>query len=627
MISADTETHLIQPGRKAPKLVCLATADEASRCKILNRDEAVIEFVKNLTNPDVLQTFHRAPFDLAVMVEYADTNGLDLMPDVFAALDGCRVACTLERQALIDIREGTFQVAKKQPRSLAACAKKWLGLDLAKGADTWRLRYAELEDIPAGDWPKDARIYCESDVLTDMLVFQQQQLKYGGAVEAMGCAGAPGIPDEFSQVRAAWALHLVSCWGLRADPEAVEKLRREVDEVICAVSMELSGSGLLDAQGKADKAIRAAVAGDFLQQDRTPPTSEGGATSIAADVLRACKDSRLRRLADYMEAQYIRSNALPSLQAAAERPLCTEYETLSKGGRAIAHEPNVQNFANRGGVRECFVPRPGKWYLAGDYAALEMRTQAQDLYEIFGETELVKALRAGRDPHIEMASVLLSTSYEEAMARYKAGDEEVARQRKNSKPANFGLMGCMGPDGFVKYAAGSGIHLSKLEAEGCIRAWHRRWPEMAHWFKWVNDNCMRGDVGAFVHPISGRIYGKGFMPEVCNARFQGRAADGAKLALYNTCYACYAAKSSPLYGQRPVLFAHDEIIIEVDADVEVANKAAKELEDIMVGSMRVYCPDIPILVEPLLMTRWSKKAKPVFNEHKQLVPWEAKKAA
>ena len=40
--------------------------------------------------------------------------------------------------------------------------------------------------------------------------------------------------------------------------------------------------------------------------------------------------------------------------------------------------------------------------------------------------------------------------------------------------------------------------------------------------------------------------------------------------------------------------------------------------------MKRFVPDVTITAEPALMTRWRKKAKPVF-ENGRLVPWEPKK--
>ena len=96
------------------------------------------------------------------------------------------------------------------------------------------------------------------------------------------------------------------------------------------------------------------------------------------------------------------------------------------------------------------------------------------------------------------------------------------------------------------------------------------------------------------------------------------AADAAKNAGFLVSRACYVEPTSPLYGSRIVNFVHDELIIE--APEEKAHEAAMELARVMVAGASVLMPDVPPKVEPLLMRRWSKKAKPLY-EGETLIPW------
>ena len=83
-------------------------------------------------------------------------------------------------------------------------------------------------------------------------------------------------------------------------------------------------------------------------------------------------------------------------------------------------------------------------------------------------------------------------------------------------------------------------------------------------------------------------------------------------------------KSSDLYGCRPVLFVHDEIITE--ARREQAAEAAVAKQKIMVEVYQRYTPDVLITADAHLMDRWSKDAEAAYDERGKLVPWEPPQA-
>ena len=78
----------------------------------------------------------------------------------------------------------------------------------------------------------------------------------------------------------------------------------------------------------------------------------------------------------------------------------------------------------------------------------------------------------------------------------------------------------------------------------------------------------------------------------------------------------YTEHASALFNSRTVAFVHDEFIVEVDEGPR-ADVAARELARLMVVGDDVYLPDVPIplsKMKPLLMRRWSKKAKQVSTQ-------------
>jgi hypothetical protein len=87
-----------------------------------------------------------------------------------------------------------------------------------------------------------------------------------------------------------------------------------------------------------------------------------------------------------------------------------------------------------------------------------------------------------------------------------------------------------------------------------------------------------------------------------------------------------------LFLTRPILFVHDEILIEGPADT--AHRWAVSQAEVMAASAQIYTPDVPQIAEEAIMPRWYKGAEPVWSgpdgalyvkgcpKGGRLVPWE-----
>lgn len=95
--------------------------------------------------------------------------------------------------------------------------------------------------------------------------------------------------------------------------------------------------------------------------------------------------------------------------------------------------------------------------------------------------------------------------------------------------------------------------------------------------------------------LSGRVRGHVRFTARCNAPFQGLAADGAKLALFELVRA----------GYRVCGFIHDEVLIEIPKEWDL-DQAYQHVEQILCEAMRQLTPDIPITCEGLIADRWYK---------------------
>lgn len=292
-----------------------------------------------------------------------------------------------------------------------------------------------------------------------------------------------------------------------------------------------------------------------------------------------------------------------------------------------------QNPPRKGGVRECIIARPG-YVLAGcDYDTIELRTLAQCCLDILGHSALAIALQNGEDPHASYAAMRLGVEYDEFLRRMKEGDKESEGARQAAKPANFGFPGGLGPKTYVEYAKGYGQFLTLEEAKEAREFYMNRWPEMREYFRFIAAETEND--APLIHLGSGRVCGKVRYTKRANGYFQGRAADGAKAAMWALFKECYmgedtvgdlGGKVSPLFGSRPILFLHDEFILEVPE--VTAHLAAARLQKVMEFQMQKWIPDIPAKASALLMRRWFKGAKPAFlvvDGVKQMVPSKPQK--
>lgn len=605
MLAIDSETHLIAPGRLAPSLVCLST----SLRELLHANEEGTKerLVEILSSESIVG--HNIAFDMAVFA----ARWPDLLPLIFSAYREDRVTDTMLREKLVHIALGVYRGYAKpdgttvQYRySLADCAKRRLNRDLDKSA--WRLTYSELEHLPLEAWPDGAKQYAIDDAVTTWDVWKAQE------------ADTELLLDQHRQARAAWWLHLTSAWGMQTDTEGVRRFQAQVESELAEVRGICVAAGIVRKDGTrntkaaaklVEAACRAADTQIALTEKGRVKLDRGSVEKLDHPVLAAY--ARLSSLGKQL------STDLPLLVSGAVRPIQARFETLLETGRTSS-SPNIQNLPRKGGMRECFVPRPGYVFGSADYEQMELRTVAQVCLAMFGQSRLAEALNAGIDPHLEMAARIVGIDYDEALARKRAGDADIDNARQVAKVANFGFPGGLGIARFCDFAKTTyGVVINEAEAANLKQTWLASWPEFRRYFAWIGGICEQHNP-TVEQLYVGRRRGCVSYTEACNSMFQGLAADAAKHAGFLVSSACYVEQNSPLFGSRIVNFIHDEIIIETPETG--AHAAVTELARLMVAGAIVWMPDVPPRAEPLLMRRWSKKAKPMHDEQGNLVPWD-----
>ena len=96
-------------------------------------------------------------------------------------------------------------------------------------------------------------------------------------------------------------------------------------------------------------------------------------------------------------------------------------------------------------------------------------------------------------------------------------------------------------------------------------------------------------------PSSGRLRGHVGFSQATNTPFQGLAADGNKLAMFDLLRA----------GFRVCGFIHDELLVLIPDGADYT-AAVRQVQQILADAMQQFCPDIPFVTEYLLADRWYK---------------------
>lgn len=615
----DCETWAIQPGLAAPPLVCLQYAYDDAEPTIVLKSGARAVFLEALSDPEVVLVAFNGAFDYAVL----GAAFPDLVPLIFRALASKRGRDLLIREMLKAIKDGVLQRAVKTKGyfRLASVAARYLHKDVSKGEDSWQMRYDELDGVPLEEWPKEAVEYCLEDIRLLQELEACEELHPDPHVSGFD------YPDEWMQTFTAFTLHLQAVWGCRIDPAKHEAVQSPLQARQTELIETLTQAGLMvDGVMKTDAAQALIIEACEKKQIPVPRTPKGNIKTDEATIEEVASGSpALEARVEHKANQKVLSTYLAPMAAGIHRAMNSRPNVLVATGRTSwagakvdgeREGTNLQNFPKKGGIRECFIPRPGFVWLGVDYASLELHTLAQCCLWICGRSRLAEGFRANKDydPLTEFGAQLASMTVKEALDLKSRGGKEYKAfkegPRQNAKAALYGLPGGMGARRFrdtarIEY----GLELSLKETYRLINGYFQFLPEMKDYFKYVTYISEQGTMRQFV---SNRLRGGIGYPDCANSFFQGLAADGAKMANNAVSMECYAVPSSPLYGSRIVAFVHDELDLEVPE--ATAHEAAMRVVALMEQEMDKVTPDVRNKAVPALSRCWLKEADPVYRD-------------
>ena len=627
--SLDTETKLIGRGEDlAPPLVCASYCEERAELQAGLRVGAdVLPLLRSVACNDTLTVVGaKFEFDAHVIARRFP----EYVPQLIALYDSDRIHDVQIIERLRDISRGQLELPIEQPNgkkktksySLSALYAAYGYGALDKSEDTWRLRYGELLDVPLDQWPRAARDYAELDAVATLRVYQSQRATQN-----------TWKSDISRQVRGAFALQKVSLRGLVTDGSAVRSYIQELKQQIQTSRVLLEAAGIVRANGSRDtKRAQAHMRTVCAQLGITPKLTASGAVSLDLEACRAAwSDVLVRSYSLYSTSDTLLTRAEQLIEGSRGLPLQSEYVALLENGRTSSRIPRpplvgvqTQNLPREGKLRECFVPRPGYYFLSIDFNSDEIACFAQAELLMTGSSKLAEALQQGLDVHCVLAAALLEEPYDVVYANRKHG--KYAKARQLAKIGNFGCLGGMSARTMWLHANRSARRpedrYTLAQIQRVHRVWYQRWQPQAYFeqIKSALGPDQWSGLCAIEQLQSGRIRGALSYTEAANTIFSGLAADSNKDVLYQCVRATMLAKpGDALWDVHVVNMLHDELFFEVPT--QSATRASKALCELMLSTKSRWLPSVPSGAEPALMERWYKAAEPVWSPAGELLPW------
>jgi len=558
IIAIDTETTRIV-GHAVPDLITFQVTDYDSNRVFFVKKEDLPRFFNLHTSCRLV--FHNAAFDLEVICKAYES--LRIKFPVFDWLESGEVYDTGILYRLFMLASlGTVP----HRYNLALLANEFLSVELDKDENV-RLTFDQYysNGITYYDEISAEHLeYAAKDVIITYALYRNLMTRINKFHSKSDLSQSLQVAGDF-------VLNRMSRRGIGVDLAARNAMLEPLNAQIRLQAEILATYGWV--QGSIGVQERYEWIVDKFLNLNLPRTEDGRISSKAEDLE---KFSHIPFIKAFLEYQRIHTiiNFLNPLNAERIHP---QFGLLKTTGRTSCEKPNLQNIPRVGGVRELFVPKPGHKFFIVDYSFLELCTLAQTCYSRYGFSRLRDIINSGRDPHKSFAADVV-----------KRDESTITKdERQFAKAANFGFPGGLGIASFLVYARETyGVNMTFDEASDLRKNWFLSIPEM----KLYMDDTTRSPW-----TLTGRVRGNADYCASKNTPFQGLAADGNKLALFNLEKA----------GFKPLIFIHDEIICE---EPERNHKARfEQMKQIMIDSMRLVTPDVNIKVEGHILDRWEKR--------------------
>ena len=568
---------------------------------------------------------------------------------------------------------------------LASAVQDYLGRDRSaekKDEDSWRQNFQLLDGKKASEYPKNALDYAAQDAIDHLLVFEAQTAKRKDLGRPVS------FRTQIHRSKVDFALYLMTCRGIDTDEKKKQQVAEMCREELHSSKMQkLIKHGILrpgepprphkngavgpDGKPRMTAAKKPSINKKKLcafiehvcykndiEVKRTEPTErcEEGQVSAKKAVLDeiAHLSPTLQEYQHRAALQKLVTTDLPRMQGKVIHP---NFNVVVETGRTSSYandKPlypscNIQNPHPL--VRPVFKARKGFVLCSCDYSYAELCTLAQTNYDLFGHSVHRDIINQGLDPHSFLGASLayfLDPKFHRACDKERLKDkwdwnrgflkcekskdpslqEFFATYRKLAKPTGLGYPGGLGPAKFVQYAWDNyKVRVTEEQGVQLRDLWFDTFPEMREYFQHINVGCTDShNDGLYCYdtPMGLHRAGASYCAAANGLGLQSPTAEGATLAVWDVVRAAYdPTEKSDLKGCYPLAFIHDELLVEIPDD-GYASKRANEVARRMVASFSLLTPDVTIRATPVLMRRWHKEAKQVFDAQGNLIVWKPK---
>jgi DNA polymerase I-like protein with 3'-5' exonuclease and polymerase domains len=551
-ICLDTETDYT-PSYVVPTLATVQAFD-GKTCYLIPLNKLKLFLNKHYEHKFIM---HNASFDVCVLEKELQ----------------CKLHELYDREAVLDTsvlyRLYHLAVAGFVPRkgyNLAAITKKLLNEQLDKN-DEVRCNFMQYRGVSLNTIPPQFTDYMMRDVVATFYCWFELAARVSGH-DKYGT-----LLSHHIQAKGEYALAKIHQNGIGFDLE-----RR--DEWLTATKLEMNKRAEILAtygfvRGMKGNKERFLSALEFFGIKDKLPLTEKGAISTTAEALSPYLDNPMvKSYLEYTELE----KAASFVENVTSSRLHPRYTSILNTGRTSCSGSkegacNIQQIPRVGGLREMFVPAKGKVFIDVDYSALELAVLAQVMYSRFGYSSMRDKINEGADLHYYLASKIHG----------KPEDRISKDERQFAKIGNFGFAANMAATTFIDYCKGYGLNPTEAESQRVKDAFGNAYPETRDFFNVGN--------ATDVYTMTGRKRADCTYTAYLNTQFQGLAADGFKIALYELTKAGYTI----------VAEIHDQVLIEANSGEEMGN-----IQQIMENSMRSLIKNVKISTEGQVLERWVK---------------------
>lgn len=233
VLSFDCETRLIGKDNVAPEMICASFGflkDGLPITRLVsNGDPSLREWCARILAPGHMLVGHNIAYDIGVLIRTFP----DLEPLVWQKVEAREISDTMLREMLLNLSSfGDLGFMTRPDGSkdkiaydMGSLVADYFGEDITAGKDdddAVRMRYEEMDGIPAAHYPQDFAHYAREDAAWTIKLYQAQVERTESQSSVASCSTA------WFHTNASICLFLMTMRGMVTDPAEFHKLQEMV---------------------------------------------------------------------------------------------------------------------------------------------------------------------------------------------------------------------------------------------------------------------------------------------------------------------------------------------------------------------------------------------------------------